>query len=187
MKAQLINKHGSWREVADRANETINLLPRTNEPPSSWKRRMLLAEHSPIRTLSFTIRWIDIMYWVSVHFVRHKIGIEHFVSTQRSDRTLIDRDSLPQSNRVNHTINVNAQALIIISRKRLCMNASKETRNAWKALLETLKDSEPELFSVCVPDCIYRGHCHEFKSCGFSGTAEYMKQYSDYTKEPSNA
>jgi hypothetical protein len=32
--------------------------------------------------------------------------------------------------------------------------------------LEELKFIEPELYSCCMPDCMYRGGCKEFKSCG---------------------
>ncbi len=50
-----------------------------------WKVRILKAGHSPIRTLMFTIK-LEIPYFVSVHFVRHKFGIEHYVQSQRDDR-----------------------------------------------------------------------------------------------------
>ena len=87
-----------------------------------------------------------------------KLGIEHWVSTQRSDRTGIDRNKLPQDTLVNHECEANAQALINISRKRLCYQASPETRQAWKAVKEKVKEVEPELASCMVKDCIYRGN-----------------------------
>lgn len=37
-----------------------------------------------------------------------------------------------------------------------CNQASEETRNAWKEVLNSIKDGEPELYNVCVPDYIYR-------------------------------
>ena len=87
---------GSWRDVADAARTTIRLGAGTKEPKPSWKRRILLAEHSPIRKLLVSWKWGNLPYWVSVHFVRHKYGIEHFVSTQRTDRTGEDRTVKPQ-------------------------------------------------------------------------------------------
>jgi hypothetical protein len=141
---------------------------------------MLLCEHSPIRELTFDFKWRELKYWVSVHFIRHKIGIEHYVRSQRTDRTGIDRNELSQDSLVEHRISVNAQAMINISRKRLCTNASKETREAWTAILETIKESEPELYSVCVPDCIYRGWCYEYKSCGYYQTKEYQERLEKY-------
>lgn len=180
MKAEFISRKGSWREVADCANVTIHKGEGINEPSSKWKRRMLLCEHSPIRELFFDFKWTELKYWVSVHLVRHKIGIEHFVRSQRTDRTGVARDELPQDSPVEHRICVNAQAMINISRKRLCNNASPETKTAWQAVLETIKDKEPELYSVCVPDCIYRGYCYEFKSCGYYKTEEFKKCLTEY-------
>ncbi len=180
MKAEFIKQKGGWRDVADCANVTIHKDAGTNEPSSRWKRRMALAEHSPIRQLIFDFRWTELPSWVSVHFVRHKIGIEHWVRSQRSDRTGVDRTKLPQDNPVEHRIEVNAQAMIAISRKRLCACASPETTQAWKAVLETIKESQPELYAACVPDCVYRGWCFEYKSCGWFRTEAFAKRLAEY-------
>lgn len=183
MKAVFLGTKGTWREVADSANTTIHKEAGVKEPSSSWKRRILLCEHSPIRQMFLKLKWYDLKSWVSVHFVRHKIGIEHWVRTQREDRTGVDRDSLPQSNHVEHEILANAQAMINISRKRLCNQASKETREAWQMVLESIKDEQPELYSVCVPDCIYRGWCYEYKSCGYHKTKAFSQRLIEYRKE----
>ena len=180
MQVKILGVKGTWREVADSANTTIHLEAGEKEPSSKWKRRMLLCEHSPIRQYVIKCKWYDIKSWVSVHFVRHKIGIEHWVRTQRTDRTKTDRDELPQDNLIEHEFEANTQAFINISRRRLCGLASKETREAWSLVLERVRESEPELYSVCVPDCIYRGWCYEFKSCGFHKTAEYQQKLADY-------
>lgn len=180
MYARLMNVKGTWREVANSARTTINMEEGSKEPSASWKRRMLLSEHSPIRQLFISAKWYDIKYWVSVHLVRHKFGIEHWVRTQRSDRTGEDRNFANQDSTVEHEILANAQAVINISRKRLCFQASKETRESWKTMLETFKDEEPELYNVCVPDCVYRGWCFEYKTCGFHKTEEYNKMLSNY-------
>jgi thymidylate synthase ThyX len=180
MKAEFIQKKGSWRDVADCANVTIHKEAGTKEPSSKWKRKMILCEHSPIRELSYDFRWTDLKYWVSVHLVRHKIGIEHYVRTQRSDRTGVDRNLLPQDSPVEHRVCADAQALINISRKRLCACASPETREAWQALLESLRGTEPELVAACVPDCVYRGWCFEFKTCGYFRTEAFRKRLEEY-------
>lgn len=39
------------------------------------------SEHSPIRTQLFWIEMLNIPTFVSVHLVRHKIGVEHFVQS----------------------------------------------------------------------------------------------------------
>lgn len=168
MKAKLLNYEDHWQEVKDAAMATIG-KPTGKYPDSEWKKKILLAEHSPIRLLTFTVRIEDLPYWVSVHLTRHKVGVEHFVSTQRSDRTGIDREKLPQDALVMHTMVINAQALINISRKRMCLQASPETREAWHKVVELFYDIEPEIWDVCVQECIYRGFCPEMKSCGFAG------------------
>lgn len=86
MEVKVIEYQDNWQAVKNRAMETIG-LESGKYPDSKWKREILLAEHSPIRLIELTIRMKGIPYWVSVHLVRHKYGIEHFVSTQRTDRT----------------------------------------------------------------------------------------------------
>lgn len=180
MEAEFLGRKGTWRDVADCANVTIHKEAGTAEPSPRWKRRMALCEHSPIREISFDFKWTSLKYWVSVHLVRHKIGIEHFVRTQRTDRTGVDRNALPQDNPVEHRIQVNAQAMIAISRKRLCASAAPETREAWQAVLDALKPTEPELVSACVPDCVYRGWCFEYKSCGYFRTEAFAAHLAAY-------
>jgi len=167
LKIKLLGVKGTWREIANSANTTINYGIGTKEPSIQWKRRMLRCEHSPIRQMFFKFKWYDLMSWVSVHFVRHKIGIEHWVRSQRSDRSnTIDRN-ISQENFIEHEFEANIQAIINISRKRLCNNASKETREAWGKVLEKIYEIDEEIGEVCVQECIYRGWCYEFKSCGY--------------------
>lgn len=182
LKVKILDVKGTWRSIADAARTTIN-KPSGDTPPSrNWVRKMLLAEHSPIRKKLISWKWFQLKYWVSVHFVRHKFGIEHFVRTQRSDRTGINRDEIGQGALVEHEAEANAQAIINISRKRLCNQASKETREAWELFLKHLELWEPELVSVCVPDCIYRGWCYEYRSCGWHLTEEYQQKLNEYRK-----
>ena len=171
---------GTWREVADSARTTIGLEEGTMAVADSWKKHILLAEHSPIRQLTYKWKWYDLPYWVSVHFVRHWLGILHWVKTSRSDRTGIDRDTITQDNPVNHECEANAQAIINISRKRLCLKASSETRAAWILMLHALKKEDPVLASVCVPECIYRGFCPEFNGCGCIDTPEAQERLAEY-------
>ena len=181
MEVKVIEYQDNWQAVKDAAMNTIG-----NEsgkyPTPKWKREILLAEHSPIRLIELTIRMRGIPYWVSVHLVRHKIGIEHFVSTQRTDRTGVNRDELPQNALVDHTIRVNAQALITISRKRLCSKAAPETELVWRAVRKAVKEVEPELASVMVPECVYRGFCPEMRPCGHCSTGMYTMERKCYEK-----
>ena len=54
---------------------TLNTIGKTTTtlPTDEWKKKLLKSEHSPIRTLWFAFK-IEMPYWVSVHFVRHKLG-----------------------------------------------------------------------------------------------------------------
>jgi len=182
MNCEIIEVGGGWRAVADAANTTVNREPGTKEPTSAWKRKMLMAEHSPIRLLKVRAKWTDLPSWVSVHFVRHKHGIEHWVRTQRSDRTGVGRDELPQGAPVEHMFEANAQAILSISRKRLCNCASPETRAAWMEFLSRLMIVEQELVAACVPECVYRGFCPEAfnTKCSFfaKGGAAWRDDYS---------
>ena len=179
MKIDIFNHEDNWQEVKD---TTMNTIGKTKGayPTSQWKRKLLMSEHSPIRRIKFYWRWTDLQYWVSTHFVRHKIGIEHFISTQRTDRTGVDRNELPQGASVNHACEADAQSLINISRKRLCYCASKETRLAWSEVKNKVAEVEPELASCMVPECIYRGFCPEMFPCGYSDSPKFEKDLEKY-------
>lgn len=170
-----------WQQIKDATMNTIG-KDTGKYPTSEWKRQLLISEHSPIRKLKINWKWIDLKYWVSVHLVRHKHGIEHFITTQRTDRTGISRDELPQGALVKHECEANAQALINISRKRLCNSASKETREAWQGVKNRVAEVEPELASCMVKECIYRGFCSEMFSCNYHKTEAFQVELSKYRK-----
>ncbi len=169
-----------WPKVKRSARTTVSKDGGGAYPTDSWKKTILLAEHSPIRRIRFSWKWENLKSWVSVHFVRHWLGISHWVSTQRTDRTGVPRDKLPQDALVVHECEANAQALINISRKRLCNQASSETRAAWQEVKKRVSEADPILGSVMVPECIYRGFCPEFHSCGYVNTEEYAKRLAEY-------
>lgn len=149
---------------------TLNTVGKTSTklPTDEWKIKILESEHSPIRTLNFCIK-MEIPYWVSVHFCRHKFGVEHFVSTQRDDRHpeyTMSRGKLPQDAIVSHVMFLNAQALANICHKRLCNQASPETREVMQAIVKEVLKVCPEFKTVLVPNCVYRGgRCTEFYPC----------------------
>lgn len=175
----------SWNRVLKAARKTIGKKYVDKEPSDTWKAHILLAEHSPIRQLEYDWDWDDIKQWVTVHLVRHHEGCEKFIHTQREDRRDlgIPRDELPQGSLNDMSMSANAQALINISRKRLCGCASKDTREAWTAVKNEIKRVDPILASKMVPECIYRGFCPEFSCCGFVKTKEYLNQLQTYRKE----
>lgn len=173
----------SWERVLNAARRTVGKKPLHKEPSDRFKKKMLLSEHSPIRLLEYDFSWEDIKQWVTVHLVRHHEGCEKFVHSQRDDRRelSVPRDELPQGSLNDMDMTCNAQALINISRKRLCSCASKETREAWQQVKDEIEKIDPALASKMVRECIYRGFCPEFdKCCGFTSTDEYQKQLKQY-------
>lgn len=172
-----------WAKVKRSARTTVNMEGEGLYPSDSWKKVMLLSEHSPIRKIRFSWKWTGLKSWVSVHLVRHWLGITHWVTTQRSDRTGVDRDKSPQDTPVEHECDANAQALINISRRRLCSQASKETREAWSEVKTEVGKYDPILASVMVPECIYRGFCPEKNSCGYADTEAYRVRLEEYRKK----
>jgi hypothetical protein len=156
-----------WTDVKNACINTINKEPTNNIPSNEFKLNLLISEHSPIRLLNIRWRWTNIKSWVATHFARHWLGWDKFISTQRSDRTGVNRDELPQGSEVIYDGKANAQALINVSKVRLCNQASKETREAMEELKCSILPQEIELANVLVPSCIYRCGCPEFKECGF--------------------
>lgn len=184
-KVRSITPYGGWKRALNAARLTAGKKPLDKDPSDEWKAKMLLAEHSPIRLVEYDGIWDFIKMWVTTHLVRHHIGVEKFVATQRVDRNPdlagLDRDEIPQGLENTMMISANAQSLINMSRKRLCSCASPETREAWKAMLAEIEKVDPVLVSKCVPECIYRGFCPEFdRCCGFCNTEKYKKQLEEY-------
>ena len=196
-KVSLMSRLGTWQDVRDTARNTVwkGSLDPAKPVSSEFKSGMLMSEHSPIRCLQFRIRLENLPYWVSVHLVRHKLGVEHFISSQRDDRIVttqahldamqdvmaglihkymsflfrgekIPRKYKMQGEMVNHEMIVNAQSLIFMGRKRLCFLASPETTYAVRLIQKMLEaEGEPELAAAMVPECIYRGFCPEPSVC----------------------
>lgn len=130
-----IKQATSWARAYWAALRTEGKDSNGKEPSDKWKKRMLLCEHSPIRTVEYDM-----------------------------------------------AASVNAQALINISRKRLCGKASKETREAWRAVKKEMEKVDPVMASVMVPECVYRGFCPERKSCGFVNTEAYRRMLGEYRR-----
>lgn len=186
---ELREHEDNWLKIK---GATLNTIGKNKGayPDSHWKRSLLLSEHSPIRKLKIGWRWLSLKYWVSVHYVRHKFGIEHFITTQRTDRTGENRNEKNQDSPVNHECDANAQALINISRRRLCHCASVETTKAWKEVKNLVREVEPELADCMVRECVYRnGFCPEMFPCGFNKTKafeEELKEYVGFKKDQIN-
>lgn len=67
---------------------------------------------------------------------------------------------------MDFTGEANVQHLIDTMRKRLCGQASSETREYAENLKIELRQMEPEISDVLVPNCVYRCGCPEMRQCG---------------------
>jgi hypothetical protein len=135
------------------------------KPSRVTLERMYDCEHSPVRTQVFWIELLGVLSFVSVHLGRHKVGVEHFVQSNREDRG--GSGDVNRRSPVNHGMFVNAQGLINMARKRLCFKAHKETRETMEAIKKAVAEVDPVLAEFMVKECEYRRGCHELKTCGW--------------------
>ena len=182
LKVEIIQET-SWNRALNAARRTIGKDEINKEPSNSWKARMLLAEHSPIKLVEYCIKFKDLRQWVGVHLLRHGFTLP-FIHSQREDRRELDcpRDELPQGTPNDQDFVVNAQSLINISRKRLCRCASKETREAWEEVKKEMWKVDPVMASKMVPNCVYSGFCRELNCCGYCNTEAFKKELEEYRK-----
>jgi len=126
--------------------------------------KLYRSEHSIIRARWFWVQVEGMPYFVHTHFRTHRVGgTEHWTQTGREDR---GADSNERWGEVRHTMMVNAQELISMSRVRLCNNAHKATRDIMLAIRGKVSEIDPALASCMVPNCEYRGQCTELRPCG---------------------
>ena len=176
-----ITRMTSWTDVLNSARFTWRKSLKSGEPSVKWKKKIIKAEHSPLRCLMFNIDMYDIPSYTAGHFVRH-VHSQPFVSTSRpdTDGNQVPRDKQKKSDLVNCRLFLNAEEIINISRKRLCNKAELPTRQVWQAVIDELRKIEPELANACVPNCYYRGFCPEFESCGFANGKLFLDRVKDY-------
>lgn len=184
MKTHITKVTADWVAVKNECRNTINKEYSDKPATIEFKKKLLKSEHSPIRLIKIKWRWEGIKSWISVHFARHWLGWDKWISTQREDRTGIDRNKMPQDTLVNYDGEANAQACINVARYRLCHQAHPETRKYMEDYKMSVKKYEPELSDVMVPNCIYRLGCPEFKACGnINGIHAFKKWIKDNNKK----
>lgn len=162
--------HEDWMFVKRCALVTVGKNAIT-PPDLEWKKKILRARHSPIRELRFAFE-LTIPYWVSVHLCRH-VHAQPYVRSQRNDRqSEYDRTKASQDEMVTMIWTMNAEELMTIANKRLCMQASVETRKAVASMCMIVEAVMPEFKGLLVPACEYNGKCHEMFSCGRMNVSE---------------
>lgn len=153
-----------WLSVKRRALVTVGLKP-IIPPRDEWKRDILRARHSPIRYLRFSFLIEDLPSWVSVHLVRH-VHAQPYVKSQRNDRQAqYDRTKAPQDQPVSMIWDMNAEELMAIANKRLCEQASPETREVIREMVRLVNSVCPEFEEFLVPMCKWTGNCKEMYPC----------------------
>lgn len=152
-------------------------------PLAIWLR----TEHSPIRALTFMVEFTNLPTFVSTHLVRHKIGVEHFVESNREDLQVKYKKPRLDANRntpVNHRMIINAQALISMAMKRRCTSTHPHTRVAVNLMVKALSAVNEDVADAMQVQCIYRnGLCQEVKCCNYNRSEHFKKALTKYTNK----
>jgi hypothetical protein len=134
-----------------------------------WKKMIVSAGgvgHSPLRTLMYRVYVTDVPSWVTVHYVRHHVGVQFYIKSQRHE----GRDEEPQGQLINMMFDINAHALLTMDKARTCKKAAKETRAVMEMLRHEMvhkgDDYDKMLAEVMVPPCEWYHSCFEPSPCG---------------------
>ena len=194
-----------WDEAYRAALATQGIDSQGKFPTMDWRIRSLMAEHSQVKLVEFHLSLKHLMQFVGVHLIRHPYLLP-FIHSQRIDRDqkgeieritekfleVLDEDIkndpdfnprwvLPQGTQNDHDLYLNAQTFVNISRKRLCSCASKETRQVWQLVKETMKEVDPAVYHCMVRQCVYRGVCTEMHpACEYWKTEAFQKELHEY-------
>lgn len=93
----------------------------------------------------------------------------NFPGTERP----VDRNTL-----INHSLLANAEALINMSRKRLCYASHKTTVGVFARLRNAIRPVDPDLADNMYPECVACGYCPELKPCT-AGPLAVIRAYRD--------
>lgn len=168
-----------WREVREMARGTVGMDDLSRPVSDRFMREMASSMHSPIRELRWKILFRNIPTFAAQHMSRHRIAsicgtfelaedvnpvdVEHYVKTQRPDRTGEARGG--QDAPVDYRTTANLQGLQDMSLKRLCFLAEAPVRARWAIARRQIATHDPISARALVPTCVYRGFCPEAKRC----------------------
>lgn len=76
-KTEILEYNVNWNSIKRACMRTIGKDAGDKEPPKTWKKKILICRHSPIRKGWITWKWSDIPYAISTHFARHHEGTEN--------------------------------------------------------------------------------------------------------------
>ena len=121
--------------------------------------------HSPIRAALWRIYCYDVPYYVHVHLVRHHVGCQFYVRSQRPNK---GRADAVQGELVDMIIDINANALIDMSKARLCNKADTKTCELMTLITDCYRDGcdyERCLAENMGPPCAIYNKCFEQRAC----------------------
>jgi len=121
------------------------------------------SRHSPIRTQIFWVDMQDIPTFVSTHLVRHKIGVEHFVGSNRPD--LGGDENADRWTPINHSMLINADSLINMASSRLCNKCSYQTRSVLRMIRRRVGLVDDALMQCMERKCEQLRYCPEPRQC----------------------
>lgn len=134
-----------------------------------WKKMIVSSGgvgHSPLRAVTYRVYVLDVPSWVTVHYVRHHVGVQFYVKSQRHE----GRENEPQGELINMMFDINAHALLTMAKARTCHKAAQETREVMKSLRHEMilngDDYDKMLAEVMVPPCEWYHCCFEPSPCG---------------------
>lgn len=166
MKTTIKEFNVNWLTIKNACRTTISMGDSKVEPTEEWKKKLLVARHSPLRLGTILWQSEDVPFYVMGHMVRHNVGCTPFVSTSREDRTGIPREERKQTDNVNLQMVANIESILNISEKRLCNCADINTIKYWKQVLEAIKEYDETIVWACAPSGIAHGGCTEpFSNC----------------------
>lgn len=86
MKTEITKIKGDWIEVASDCRSTVGKPPLDHEPSAEFKRKILIAEHSPIRDISVKWTWHGIKKLGRYPLEQTQVREVHQVSALRQNR-----------------------------------------------------------------------------------------------------
>ena len=135
---------------------------------------MLVSPHSSARSVNYRFYVEDIPYYAHVYLIRHHVGFQPHVLSQRDDegkRETTERDEKPQNVPISMLFDVNSSALMQIAQRRLCYKSHRivqEVLEKIKCSLIYTGDSYDKVLGKLLmrPCSFYKGYCPEPKPCG---------------------
>lgn len=136
--------------------------------------KMLLSPHSSHRAVIYRFYVEDIPYNIHVYLIRHHVGIQPHVYSQRDDKRKMgrtERDAKPQDEPITMCFDVNAAALLQIAQRRLCYQSHYRIRTLMElikiGLIKHGDKYDQVLGRLMMQPCLWNpGICPEPKSCG---------------------